>query len=161
MSTRAIQFLKGKKGRFKVVKYRHDQKGAEFAAKAIGFPLNKTIKTLVVDLGGQQHILALVPGDCQLDLKKVARAAGAKKSTMADKATAERLTGYLVGGISPFGTQKRVPVMMETSLVGYERVAINAGQRGAMLLMSPMDIVDLLSCTVAPISRKDQKLSQN
>jgi len=152
MSTRAIQFLKGTKTSFEVIKYRHDMKGAEFAAKAIGFPLEKTVKTLVVDLSGKGHVLALLPGDRQLDLKKLAKAVGVKKAVMADTATAERLTGYLVGGISPFGTAKRIPAVMAESLLRHQRVAINAGQRGTMLLMSPDDIESVLGCNIAPIT---------
>jgi len=153
MSTRAIQYLKGKKTSFEVVKYRHDVKGAEFAARAIGCPLEKTVKTLVVDLSGKGHVLALLPGDRQLDLKKLAKAVGVKKAVMADAATAERLTGYLVGGISPFGTAKRIPAVMEKALLLHDQVAINAGQRGTMLRISSKDIAGVLNCTIASISR--------
>jgi len=72
---------------------------------------------------------------------------------MADTATAERLTGYSVGGISPFGTKQRLPVVMEESLMKFDKVAINAGQRGIMLILSPGDIVKALSCDVSEIAR--------
>ena len=70
MSTPAIDFLERKKVAFTVTRYRHDEKGAAFAAKAIGFPLEKTVKTLVVDMGGKDYRLALVPGDRQMVLKR-------------------------------------------------------------------------------------------
>lgn len=152
MPTRAIQLLRKKGIPFEVVKYRHDRKGAEFAANAIGFPLERTVKTLVVDLGGGNHALALVPGSHQLSLKSTARVFSVKRAAMADTATAQRLTGYLVGGISPFGTRKPLPAVMDKSLAAYDRIAINAGQRGAMLIMAPENIADAIHCTVTDIA---------
>jgi len=141
MSTRAIKFLKKKDVHFEVRKYLHEEKGAKFAAQAMGFPVERTIKTLVVDLGHEGYIMVLMPGDKNIDLKKLAGAFSVKRTAMADTATAERLTGYLVGGISPFGTKQDLPVVMEASLLEYDRVAINAGQRGVMLVMKPKDIL--------------------
>ena len=120
-----------------MVTYDHAEKGAVFASEAVGFPLPQTIKTLVVALDNRNFALALMPGDRQLSLKKAAAACGAKRAAMADTQTAERLTGYLVGGISPFGTKKMLPVVMEAALGGYDEVLINAGQRGMLLKMSP------------------------
>jgi len=152
MSTRAIHYLQQKDARFEVVKYRHEQKGAAFAARAVGFPLERTIKTLVVSLGKKNHALALVPGGRHLNLKKMAKTCGVKRSEMADTATAERLTGYRVGGISPFGTTCRLRVVMENSLMVFDSVMINAGQRGAMLKMSPADIARLLDCALGDLA---------
>ena len=141
MSTRAIKWLTQRKIDFKVVAYEHQTKGAAFAAQATGFPLAQTIKTLVVDLGGKSFALALMPGDGRLALKKLARVLGVKKTTLADVRAAERVTGYRVGGISPFGIQQRLPVVMEKSLMGYDQVLINGGQRGVLLQMAPGDIL--------------------
>jgi len=151
MSTRAIQYLNKKCISFKVVEYEHDEKGAKFAARAIGFPLERTIKTLVVDLGNKNYSFALMPGDKQLALKQLARACKVKRTAMVDTATAERLTGYLVGGISPFGAKQRLTAVIEESLMKYDKVAINAGQRGVMLIMTPGDIIKALDCDVARI----------
>jgi Cys-tRNA(Pro)/Cys-tRNA(Cys) deacylase len=153
MSTRAIKFLKQKKIYFEVVRYTHEEKGAEFAARATGFALEKTVKTLVVDLGNKKCLLALLPGDKQLDLKNIARMCSVKKAVMADTQTAERLTGYRVGGISPFGIQRSLPVAIEESILQCNRVLINAGQRGTMLLMKAEDIVKVLNGTVSKIAR--------
>jgi Cys-tRNA(Pro)/Cys-tRNA(Cys) deacylase len=152
VSTRAIAYLKQKKVPFDVVKYDHQEKGAEFAARAVGFPLEATVKTLVVDLGGGRHVLALVPGHRQLDLKKLARVCKVKRAVMADTAAAERLTGYLVGGISPFATKQRISAIMEKGLLSSGRVLVNAGQRGTMLKMAPADIAAALQCPAAEIS---------
>ena len=154
MSTRAIKFLKQQKIPFEVITYDHKEKGAEFAAMATGFPLKKTVKTLVVDLGNKKYGMALMPGDRQLDLKAFAKAATVKKAVMADTGTAERITGYLVGGISPFGTKQRIPCIMEHSLMNFDKVMINAGHRGTMLLISPKNIVKALGCPIGKIARK-------
>jgi len=153
MSTRAIIFLKGRNAAFDVVKYDHDRKGAVFAAQAVGFPLERTVKTLVVALGGKQHALALMPGDHELDLKRMAKACKVKRAGMASPATAERLTGYKVGGISPFGLTSPLPSVMDSRLLDNDCVLINGGQRGAMLQMSPRDIARLLESTIADIAR--------
>jgi Cys-tRNA(Pro)/Cys-tRNA(Cys) deacylase len=151
VSTRAIVWLNKKKIPHEVVHYAHEEKGAAFAAMATGFPLEKTIKTLVVDLGGNSFGLALVPGDRELALKQAARAFDVKKAAMADPATAERLTGYHVGGISPFGLRQRLTVVMEESLLRHAAVMINAGQRGVMLKMAPGDIARAIGSRIASL----------
>ena len=153
MSTRAIRFLKRKTVTYELVKYEHEEKGAEFAARATGFPLDRTVKTLVIDLGGRKYCLALLPGDRQLDLKQLAQVFAVKRAAMATAASAERLTGYLVGGISPFGTKRVLPAVMEKRILKYAEVIINAGQRGMMMKMAPEDIVKALECRVASIAR--------
>jgi Cys-tRNA(Pro)/Cys-tRNA(Cys) deacylase len=154
MSTRAIRYLNQKDIHFNVIEYEHDEKGAEFAAKAIGFPLEKTIKTLVVDLGYKKYAFALLPGNKQLDLKRLAKVCRVKRAAMVDTAMAERLTGYFVGGISPFGAKQNLPVLMEETLLKFDRVAINAGQRGVMLIIAPGDIVKSIDGNVAKIARE-------
>jgi Cys-tRNA(Pro)/Cys-tRNA(Cys) deacylase len=152
MSTPAIRFLKQRRQPFEVVSYEHLEKGAEFAARATGFQLSRTIKTLVVAVVPARHLLVLVPGDRQLDLRRLARALDARKAAMADPATAERLTGYHVGGISPFGVRQALPVVMERAILASEEVLVNGGRRGVMLKMSPAVIRAALNCMVAAVS---------
>ena len=154
MSTRAIIFLKRQDATFEVIKYNHDHKGALFAAQAVGFPLERTAKTLVVALGDKQHALALMPGDRELDLKRMARVCNVKRVRMTTPAAAERLTGYKVGGISPFGISSPLYSVIDSKLLDYDSVLINGGQRGTMLKMSPKDIIHLLKSTVADIARQ-------
>jgi Cys-tRNA(Pro)/Cys-tRNA(Cys) deacylase len=154
MSTRAIQFLKQRKIAFEVVTYTHEEKGAEFAAEATGYPLEMTVKTLVVEIGDKQFTLVLMPGDRKLSMKRLAKTCGGKRAAMADTKTAERLSGYLVGGISPFGTRQKLPVVMDAGIAKYEKILINAGQRGKMILVSPLDLQKALACTLAPVSQK-------
>lgn len=148
--TRATQFLERLGIAHEVVLYDHERKGAEFAAQATGFPLDRTIKTLVAAVDGH-FVMALLPGDRQLSPKLLARHFGAKKADMADPAMAERLTGYHVGGISPFGTARPLPAVMEEALMAADLVMINGGQRGVMVKMRPDHIVTALKCTIAPL----------
>ena len=149
MSTRAIRFLKQKKIPFEVVTYAPAQKGAMFASIATGYSLEKTVKTLVVNLGNGRYALVLTSGAKKFSLKQLAKVCSVKRATMADAQTAERITGYLVGGISPFGTKKQLPVIMEEKILQFEEVMINAGQRGTMLVMASADIKAVLASAVA------------
>lgn len=152
MSTRAIKALTQCRIPFEVVTYEHLEKGARFAASAIGMDLSETVKTLVVELPGQKPVLALLPGDCQLAVKKLAKVLGVKKAQMADVATAERITGYKVGGVGPFGIEPPLAVVMEVKILDHSRIAINGGQRGTMLIMAPADIAAVTHAKVADIS---------
>jgi len=153
MSTRAIRYLQQQRIAFDKVEYEHLAKGAEFAAVATGFPLERTVKTLVVATGPKRFALALVTGDRQLDLKRLARVLGVKKAEMADAEAAERLTGYHVGGISPFGLREaNLPVVMDEAVLAAPEILINAGQRGTMLRMAPRDVCAALKCAVAAVS---------
>jgi Cys-tRNA(Pro)/Cys-tRNA(Cys) deacylase len=111
-----------------------------------------TVKTLVVNLGEKKYTLVLMPGDRQLSMKRLAKACDVKRATMADARTAERLTGYLTGGIGPFGAKQKLPVVLEAGILKFDKVLINAGQRGALLMMAPMDIRSALACKVAKLA---------
>jgi Cys-tRNA(Pro)/Cys-tRNA(Cys) deacylase len=153
MSTRAISYLKQNKIKHTVIKYDHCEKGARFASEATGHPLECTIKTLVVDLDSNRSRLVLLPGHRELDLKKLAALYNVKWAALADTKTAQRLTGYLVGGISPFGIRTPLAAVMDHSILECESVLINAGQRGVMLKMAPDDIAAALDCPTAPVAR--------
>ena len=152
MSTRAIQYLKKRPYSFEAIQYDHGEKGAAFAARATGFPLEKTIKTLVAAVGKNGFVFALMPGNRHLDLKRLAAACSEKKAAMAEPQTAERLTGYVIGGISPFGSRHGLQAVMDEGLLAHEKVMINAGRRGLMLKMAPQDIVAALDCCISAIS---------
>ncbi len=141
VGTRGTQYLDQLKIPYELKKYEHLEKGAVFAAGALEHPLEATIKTLVVELTPPGPILLLMPGDREVPLKDLARKLGARRAEMADPAAAERLTGYHVGGISPFGTRKKLQVYLEEGLTRFSQVAINAGQRGIMVLMSPQNVI--------------------
>lgn len=151
MSTRAMQLLTDKNIQFEAISYEHQVKGVKFASEAMHFPLERTIKTLVVEVGKKEYILALMPGDRQLSMKLLAKALTAKRAAMVDTDTAQRLTGYWVGGISPFGTRQAMKVVMEQRLLEFDKVAVNGGQRGVMLIMDPRDIIRATQGLEAPL----------
>ncbi|MFO7706597.1 MAG: aminoacyl-tRNA deacylase [Desulfobacterales bacterium] len=155
MSTRAIRYLLQNKIAFEVIEYDHLKKGAEFAAQATGFPLARTVKTLVLAAAPGRYALALLPGDRQADMKRLAGALSVKRVEMADTASAERLSGYRVGGVSPFGFRQRLPVLMEEGLLSHESILVNGGRRGTMLKMDPAAIRDALGCRVARIAEAE------
>lgn len=150
--TQAMRFLSQKKILHEVREYEHKVKGAEFAAETLNWPLSAMIKTLVVALGDGKFVLCLMPGDLELSLKKLARAAGVKVARMATVEEAERLTGYLVGGISPFGVKKQMKAWAHMTIPDLPRIGINAGRRGAMAFLDPKDALAALGATVEDLS---------
>jgi Cys-tRNA(Pro)/Cys-tRNA(Cys) deacylase len=115
-------------------------------AEALGRPPGQLFKTLVASLGGELRVF-VVPADRQLDL----RAAG-KRAVLADRATAERATGYVVGGISPFGQRKRLPTTVDASALEWETILVSAGRRGLQIELTPSDLVRLTEATVKPVA---------
>ncbi len=136
---------------FRVLEYEHREKGAVFAANALGVPLERFAKTLVVSVDGAPTF-ALLPGDGELSLKKLAAAAGGRAASLTTAADAERLTGYLTGGISPLGSRRTLPVYVEEYLTLHDRILVNAGQRGVIVEVGTIDLVRLLEATPADIA---------
>ncbi|WP_420407630.1 Cys-tRNA(Pro) deacylase [Hoeflea sp.] len=120
------------------------------AAEALGEPPARVLKTLMAELDGKP-VCAILPSDHEVSMKKLAAALGGKSAEMMKPAAAERLTGYHVGGISPFGQKKRVPVVMQETALEEPHVYINAGQRGFQIRLSPADAVRALEAVVADI----------
>lgn len=120
------------------------------AAEAIGIPTERVLKTLMVLADGKPGC-CVIPVDHELSMKKAAHVLGAKSAEMMKPADAERLTGYHVGGISPFGQRKRVPVAIEASVMDFSSVYINGGQRGMMVELAPKDAVTTLSAKSADL----------
>lgn len=150
-TTQAIRYLDQRKIPYEAREYEHREKGAEPAAEALDWPLEAMIKTLVAVLSDRSVVLVLMPGDQELSLKTLARAAGVKQAAMAPKPLAERFTGYQVGGISPFGTHHNLPVWMDKSLLEHETVGINGGRRGLILFLSPGSVRDALDARMADL----------
>ena len=124
--------------------------GAEVAA-ALGVPPERVFKTLVTEVDGALTV-AVVPVTGELDLKALAAAAGGKRATMADRAVAERTTGYVRGGISPLGQRKRLPTVIDSSAERHDTVYVSAGRRGLQVELSPADLARLTAATVARIA---------
>lgn len=152
-TTRATQVLSQTKVAFSVVTYDYDP-GADRiglqAAEAIGEPPHRVLKTLMAELDGKP-VCVVVPSDKEVSMKKLAAAFSGKSAQMMKPAEAERVTGYHVGGISPFGQKKKVPTAIEQQALTEDHVYINGGQRGLQVRLSPRDAVSVLGAIVAPI----------
>ena len=142
------RLLDGKRIAYTVHTYAYSEElhSATAVADAIGFPHAQVFKTLVaLDVApGQKPALVVIPGDETLDLKKLAKAVGAKKMQMAVRAEAERLTGLLAGGISPLALINRGFVLyLDSRAKNFERIYISAGERGAQIGIGVADLVKL------------------
>ncbi|GLY71881.1 Cys-tRNA(Pro) deacylase [Actinoallomurus iriomotensis] len=124
----------------------------EAAADALGVPHDRLFKTLVTEVDGDLTV-AVVPVSATLDLKALAGAAGGKRAAMADPAAAERVTGYVRGGISPLGQRKRLPTVVDSSASGFPTIYVSAGRRGLQIELAPADLVTLTQATTAGIAR--------
>jgi Cys-tRNA(Pro)/Cys-tRNA(Cys) deacylase len=153
-STRATQRLTMLGIPFRVHSYTHSRKAAygTEAAAALGVPGGQVFKTLIASVDGQLTA-AVVPVTARLDLKALAEAVGGKKAEMAQTAVAERVTGYVVGGISPVAQRKILPVVLDSSALAHKTVFCSAGQRGLEIELAPDDLVLATGATVAPIAK--------
>ncbi|QSB15575.1 Cys-tRNA(Pro) deacylase [Natronosporangium hydrolyticum] len=129
--------------------------GAEYGrsvAAALGVALERVCKTLVATVDGVLTV-AVVPVSGELDLKALAAAAGGKRAAVADRAAAERATGYVRGGISPLGQKRRLPTVVDASVTEFDTVYVSGGRRGLQVSLSPADLIRLTDATVAAIAR--------
>lgn len=140
---------------YEVVEYDHDPAAdsyAQEAAEALGIDPSEVFKTLLVRTPDGEHLVAVVPASSRLDLKAVAAAAGTKKATMADAADAERLTGYVVGGISPFGQKRKLRTFIDSSAADADQIHVSGGRRGMELVIAPAALADVLDATFAQLA---------
>jgi Cys-tRNA(Pro)/Cys-tRNA(Cys) deacylase len=124
----------------------------EAAADALGIPRDRLFKTLVTEVDGTLTV-AVVPVSASLDLKALAAAAGGKRAAMADPAQAERVTGYVRGGISPLGQRKSLPTVVDASASIFPTVYVSAGRRGLQIELAPADLIRLTRASTAEIAR--------
>jgi Cys-tRNA(Pro)/Cys-tRNA(Cys) deacylase len=125
------------------------------AATALGLPDDQVFKTLVVvaeTARGDELVVAVVPVSCQLSLKKIAAAIGAKRAAKCDPARAERSSGYVVGGISPLGQRRRLRTVLDETVELFDVVYVSGGRRGLDLGVAPDALARLLDAIVAPIT---------
>jgi Cys-tRNA(Pro) deacylase len=152
-NTRAIMALKGKSVTFKPHLYKYQKDDVtKAAAREIGAPEHVVIKTVIMEDDAGNPLIVLMHGDRQVSTRALARALGAKSVGPVDTKAAQRLTGYLVGGISPFGTRRELPVYVEESILELPRLYINGGRRGLLIEMSPSDLVKVLRPTLVNVA---------
>lgn len=135
--------------------YEHDPAAASYgqeAAQALGLPPGQVFKTLLADTDAGT-VVGIVPVTGNLDLKAIAATVGAKKAVMADPGAAERLTGYVVGGISPIGQKRLLRTVVDASAFDHAVVYVSGGRRGVDVGLAPGDLVAVLDATTARIRR--------
>jgi Cys-tRNA(Pro)/Cys-tRNA(Cys) deacylase len=153
-ATPATRFLDAARVAYELATYAYDP-GADRiglqAAEALGAAPDEVLKTLMVQVDGKPACVVLA-SDREVSMKRLAGALGAKSAEMMKPADAERVTGYRVGGVSPFGQKRRVPVVVDQAALAKSQVYVNGGQRGLQARLAPVDLVRVLDAKVAPIS---------
>jgi Cys-tRNA(Pro)/Cys-tRNA(Cys) deacylase len=135
--------------------YHHNPATTSFgeeAAAALGISSSRVFKTLLAEVDGKL-IVAVVPVSGQLDLKALAEAVGGKRASMAEVATAERTTGYVVGGISPIGQRKTLPTVVDASALDHPTIYVSAGRRGLDVELAPGDLIAATKASSASIAK--------
>ena len=127
-------------------------------ARKIGMPPEQVFKTLLTKVVGaspreMNHVFAVVPGDAELDLKKLAQAAGVKKVELASLKEVEPLTGYVRGGVTVFGAKTAFPALVDETVELFDQISVSAGQRGMQLILSPADYIRAAEATLADLTK--------
>jgi Cys-tRNA(Pro)/Cys-tRNA(Cys) deacylase len=141
MKTNGARFLESLGIPFELREYEvdPDDLSALTVAKKIGMPPEQVFKTLLVTGGANIYRFAVVPGDAELDFKKLARVAGLRKVEMAPLKEVQPLTGYIRGGVTLFGARKPYPVYIDETVILFDQISVSAGARGTQLILTPAD----------------------
>ena len=152
--TPAIDLLKKNKCDFKIHKYDHDPACTNFGNEAVqklGLDASQVYKTLLVELTPKQLVVCVLPVENQLSLKDVATAFDVKKAVMANKDEAQKVTGYLLGGISPLWQKKLLRTVLDESVNSFKTIYISGGKRGLDIEVKPVDLQNLLKSKICEI----------
>jgi Cys-tRNA(Pro)/Cys-tRNA(Cys) deacylase len=126
-------------------------------AHKIGLPPEQVFKTLLAHTNNGEHVFAVIPGDAELDLKKLAHASGTKKAELASLKEVEPLTGYIRGGVTVMGAKKPFPAFADETIELFHQISVSAGQRGLQLLLAPSDYLRAAEATLADLTRDTTK----
>jgi Cys-tRNA(Pro)/Cys-tRNA(Cys) deacylase len=154
MKTNAARILDGLGIAYTLQEYEVDPEDlrATTVAAKIGMPAEQVFKTLLCAVGGD-YVFAVVPGDGELDFKKLARAAGVRKAEMASLKDVQPLTGYIRGGVTVFGAKKAYPAFADETIELFDVISVSAGHRGIQIVLSPADYLRATGATVADLSK--------
>jgi Cys-tRNA(Pro) deacylase len=149
----AVPVLKKHGVDFTEHEYRYEERGGTaVSSRELGVDEHSVIKTLVMEDERKRPMIVLMHGDREVSTKNLARQIGAKTVTPCAPDVAQRHTGYLVGGTSPFGTRKTLPIYMERTIADLDRLYINGGRRGFLVSLAPADLVRVLSPTFVEVA---------
>ena len=153
-ATPAVRVLRENRVDFVPRPYKYEERGGtEVAARELGVDEHLTVKTLVMEDDGKSPFIVLMHGDREVSTKELARILGVKTVQPCDPPSANRHTGYLVGGTSPFGTKKSLPVYVEETILSLPVIYINAGRKGLLVEMKPADLAKVLKLTPVSVAR--------
>jgi Cys-tRNA(Pro)/Cys-tRNA(Cys) deacylase len=136
--------------------YQHDPRSTSYgleAAEALGLPPEQVFKTLLATVDGKATVVGIVPVTGSLDLKALAAASGGRRAEMADPSSAQRLTGYVLGGISPVGQRRALPTFVDESAGAFATIYVSGGRRGFDIGLSPADLLAITGGSYAPLAR--------
>lgn len=155
-STPAVRLLKAQKVPFTEHLYRYEEHGGtRVSAQELGVDEHAVVKTLIMEDDTGKPLVVLMHGDREVSTKALARQVGAKTIQICRPEVANRHSGYLVGGTSPFGTKKPMPVYVEASILGLDRIYLNGGSRGFLVGLAPADLVRVLAPTEVSVGIAD------
>lgn len=157
MKTNGARFLEGLGIPFELREYEVDPEdlSAITVAKKIGMPPEQVFKTLLTTGGAGSYVFAVIPGDTELDFKKLAKAAGLRKAEMTPLKDVQPLTGYIRGGVTVFGAKKAYPVFVDETAILFDKISISAGARGTQLILSPDDYLRAAAALDVPVQTVD------
>ncbi len=143
--TQATQLLRKHQVSFEEHPYPYEEHGGtSVSARELGVPEHEVVKTLVMQDEAARPMIVLMHGDCKVSTKNLARSIGCKSVEPCKPEVAQRHSGYMIGGTSPFGTKKAMPVYVEASILELPRIYINGGRRGFLVSLAPQVLLDLL-----------------
>lgn len=155
--TPAIRVLERAGVPFSLASYDHDPRSTAFgeeAAREMGLSPDEVFKTLLAKLDDGRLVVAIIPVSGRLDLKALARAAGARKASLAETGEAERTSGYVQGGISPLGQKKRLTTFLDVSAESREAIHVSGGRRGLEIRLAPSELARLTDARFADLARR-------
>jgi len=157
MKTNGARFLESLGIPFELREYQVDENdlSAIAVAKKIDMPAEQVFKTLITTDGAHNYVFAMIPGDAELDFKKLARLAGWRKAEMAPLKDVQPLTGYIRGGVTIFGAKKPYPVFIDETVILFEKISVSAGTRGTQLILTPDDYLRAAAALGEPVQTAD------